>query len=64
MRTIKTYRKVGVFYIAWGEDFSTPIQARTSRAPEKRVITTCLLIRAFTDEWKPAATSPISSLLR
>jgi hypothetical protein len=23
MRTIKTYRKVGAFYIAWEEDFST-----------------------------------------
>jgi hypothetical protein len=26
MRTIKTYRKVGAFYIAWEEDFSTSIQ--------------------------------------
>jgi len=25
MRTIKTYRKVGAFYIAWEEDLSTPI---------------------------------------
>jgi hypothetical protein len=25
MRTIKTYRKVGAFYIAWEEDFSTVI---------------------------------------
>jgi hypothetical protein len=23
MRTIKTYRKVGAFYIAWEEDFAT-----------------------------------------
>jgi hypothetical protein len=27
MRTIKTYRKVGAFYIAWEEDLSTPIRA-------------------------------------
>ena len=26
MPTIKTYRKVGAFYIACEEDFSTPIQ--------------------------------------
>jgi hypothetical protein len=26
MRTIKTYRKVGAFYIAWEEDLSTPIR--------------------------------------
>jgi hypothetical protein len=26
MRTIKTYRKVGAFYIAWEADFSTPIR--------------------------------------
>jgi hypothetical protein len=26
MRTIKTYRKVGAFYIACEEDLSTPIQ--------------------------------------
>jgi hypothetical protein len=25
IRAIKTYRKVGAFYIAWEEDFSTPI---------------------------------------
>src|SRR5215471_17777732 len=26
MRAIKTYRKVGAFYIAWEADFSTPIR--------------------------------------
>jgi len=26
MRTIKTYRKVGAFYIAWEADFSTSIR--------------------------------------
>jgi len=26
MRTIKTYRKVGAFYIAWEADFSTSIE--------------------------------------
>ena len=26
MPTIKTYRKVGAFYIAWEEDFSTSIR--------------------------------------
>ena len=28
MPTIKTYRKVGAFYIAWEEDFSTSILTR------------------------------------
>ena len=28
MRTIKTYRKVGAFYIAWEADFPTPIRNR------------------------------------
>ena len=27
MRTIKTYRKVGAFYIAWEADFSTSIRS-------------------------------------
>jgi hypothetical protein len=31
MRTIKTYRKVGAFYIAWEEDFSTSIRANLCR---------------------------------
>ena len=32
MRTIKTYRKVGAFYIACEEDFSTPFQTQLVRA--------------------------------
>jgi len=28
MRTIKTYRKVGAFYIAWEADFPTPIDSK------------------------------------
>ena len=32
MPTIKTYRKVGAFYIAWEEDFSTSIRIRSISA--------------------------------
>jgi hypothetical protein len=32
MRTIKTYRKVGAFYIAWEEDFSTVIGTRRAES--------------------------------
>jgi hypothetical protein len=32
MRTIKTYRKVGAFYIAWEADFSTVIRQETDEA--------------------------------
>jgi hypothetical protein len=28
MRAIKTYRKVGAFYIAWEADFPTPIDSK------------------------------------
>ena len=31
MRTIKTYRKVGAFYIAWEEDFATSIRQIAAR---------------------------------
>src|ERR1700731_734688 len=33
MRTIKTYRKVGAFYIAWEEDLSTPIRIDPTLEP-------------------------------
>jgi len=32
MRTIKTYRKVGAFYIACEEDFSTSIRGNPSKS--------------------------------
>ena len=35
MRTIKTYRKVGAFYIAWEEDFSTSIRTNLSDPPAR-----------------------------
>jgi len=33
MRTIKTYRKVGAFYIAWEEDLSTVIDETKLNCP-------------------------------
>ena len=38
MRTIKTYRKVGAFYIACEEDFSTPIRTEPFRPTCKNLV--------------------------
>ena len=37
MRTIKTYRKVGAFYIACEEDLSTPIRFEPNQLAEMRI---------------------------
>jgi hypothetical protein len=38
MQTIKTYRKVGAFYIAWEADFSTSIRTRDRLDPSPKVV--------------------------